>query len=189
MRLWQNVNRVAGFLYLIFILGACSNATPEVSLLHSVDALDFTVPNVVTSDLGTVTLQGKCTSAYTTGVDMSFDGGTTWVTPNSYDSTASNTCVNGQFSITLSNQKPPWSTMSITNGQILDVEFRAHTRGGDVTQTVTVKYLPTATISQETMPGASTQTGGGMVLKSRVRAQQQHIATGGSLILRGRILQ
>lgn len=171
------------------ILSGCSDASPLVGILRSLDSLEFSPSHVVTSSLASVPLQAKCSSLIGT-VEMSLDGGTTWMAPNAYDSASSSTCTNGKFNIVLSNLKAPWSGMSITQGQTMTVKFRAQPRPDTFFyKDVTVLYSPATSRSQEVLVGSSEQSGGGMRMKSRLRAQSQHIATGGSYKIQGRIAE
>lgn len=167
----------------------CSDTTPAVSMLKSINAFEFTSTNIVTASMASVPLQAKC-SSFISSVEMSFDNGATWISPTSHDTAASTSCVNGLFNMTLSNANAPLSAMTFSHGQILPVKFRAAIRTGSwLYSNVSVKYLPSTTISQEILVGAKVQTGAGMVLRGRLRAQQQQTSTGGTFVLRGRITQ
>ncbi|MEK2646553.1 hypothetical protein [Bdellovibrio sp. BCCA] len=173
---------------LLFLVG-CSDTTPSVSILRSIDGFDFVTTNVVTASMHSVPLQANC-SAFVGQVEMSFDGGATWLQPTAYDPSAKSKCENGAFTVTLSNTKSPWSGMSFTNGQVVSVKFRALPRIGSwIYRTVNVKYSPSTPISQEVLAGSQTQTGTGLILHGRVRSQDQHIANGGGFTLKGRITQ
>ncbi|WP_374029178.1 hypothetical protein [Bdellovibrio bacteriovorus] len=187
MKLWEL--RKFNILALLFMVAGCSDTNPTVSILRSIEGFDFNPTNVVTASMNNVPLQATC-SSFVGAVEMSFDGGTTWVTPTSYDPAVASQCANGSFQISLSDSKAPWSSMTFTNGQMVTVKFRAQPRIGNwIYRNVTIKYSPSTTISQEILAGAKTQTGTNMVLKGRVRAQEQHVASGGGFVIKGRIAQ
>lgn len=172
----------------VFLVG-CSDTSPTVSILKSIEGFDFVVPNVVTASMNSVPLQANC-SAFVGSVEMSFDGGTTWMQPSAYDASAQSNCQNGAFSITLTNSKAPWNGMTFTNGQVFTMKFRAQPRIGSwIYRSVTIKYVPSSTISQEILAGSNMQKGTGLVLRGRVRAQDQHVANGGAYAIKGRITQ
>lgn|GEM_PF-1933456 len=174
--------------FLLFLVG-CSDTSPSVSILRAIDGFDFVPPQVVTASLNSVPLQANC-SLFVGNVEMSFDGGTTWITPTSYDPTAKSACENGSFAITLSRHKSPWNSMTFSPGQTLSVKFRAQPRVGDwIYRNVAIKFAPSTPLSQETLAGGSVQSGGGYVLRGRARMQDQHVASGGGYSIRGRITQ
>lgn len=167
----------------------CSDANPTVSILRSIEGFDFSSPNIVTASLNSVPLQANC-SAFVGGVEMSFDGGTTWITPTSYDPSAKSVCENGLFSVTLSDSKAPLNGMAISKGQIFTVKFRALPRIGNwIYRDVSVKYAPSSPLSEEILVGSQIQTGSGLVLHSRLRGQTQQVSQGGAFKIRGRITQ
>lgn len=172
----------------VFMAG-CSDTTPTVSILKSINSFEFVNRNIVTASLSSVPLQAKC-SSFVSSVEVSFDAGVTWVSPSSHDPAAKSVCENGLFNMTLSSANAPLSTMTFSSGQTLAVKFRGLMRTGNwVYSDVSVKYVPSATISQEILAGSQTQAGAGMVLRGRVRAQSQQTAAGGGFVLRGRITQ
>ena len=160
-----------------------------MSILHSLDDFNFQRNYISTSSLIKVPLQANC-SKFIDVVDLSFDNGATWMSSTAYDA-SSQSCSSGNgFSLTLSNSKSPWSTHTFTIGDLITIKFRAITKMGEtVYRDVTVRYTPTSTLHQETLVGAQISSGSGMILKSRLRAQQQHVATGGAFKIRGRILE
>lgn len=167
----------------------CTDANPKVSALRALDQFDFKKNFVVTADLNSVPLQATC-SRFIDHVDVSFDNGTTWTNTSSYDATSQFDCGNSNYAVTLSNSKSPWNGMSFSNGQVVNVKFRALSRAGFfVYRDISIKYTPSATIRQEVLVGAATSKAAGLVLKGRLRAQKQSIASGGSFIIRGRILE
>ncbi len=173
----------------LFIYVGCSDANPKVSTLRALDEFDFKKNFVVAADLSSVPLQAKC-SRFIDHVDVSFDNGITWTNTSSYDTSSQFDCPNSNYAVTLSNSKSPWNSMSFTNGQVVNVKFRAMSRAGFyVYRDISVKYTPSATIRQEVLVGAGTSSATNIVLKGRVRAQKQTVATGGSFIVRGRILE
>ncbi|KHD89272.1 MAG: hypothetical protein OM95_05360 [Bdellovibrio sp. ArHS] len=156
--------------------------------MRSIDGFNFSPSHIVTASLNSVAARAEC-SSFVGQVQMSFDG-TTWLNPSDYDSTAKNTCENGKFEIILSNSKAPWNSMSIVNGDTVSVKFRAQPRLGDyIYRTVNVKFVPSSPMSQEILAGSQVQTGTGLQLHGRVRAQDQHVAAGGGFKVRGRIVQ
>lgn len=176
------------FLSLLIYVG-CSDANPKVSALRALDEFDFTRNFITAVDLSSIPLQAKC-SPFIDHVDVSFDGGTTWTNTSSYDTSSQFDCANKNYAVTLSNSKSPWNSMTFTNGEVLDVKFRALSRAGFyVYRDISVKYSPSASIKQEVLVGAGTSSSAGMVLKGRLRAQNQSVATGGSFVVKGRILE
>ncbi|WP_374033934.1 hypothetical protein ACES2I_15070 [Bdellovibrio bacteriovorus] len=183
----RDVNKIAILGMIVSILSACSDASPTVSILRSMESLEFNPNHVVTSSLNSVPLQASC-SNFIGSIDMSLDGGATWITPTSYDVAAPSACVNGKFTVSLSNLKSPWSSLAISPGQTLKVKFRAQPRKNNFFyKEVTVLYSPSSTRSQEVLIGSAEQAGGGYRVKSRLRHQQQHVAAGGNFKIKGRI--
>lgn len=177
------------FMLLALGLSACSDVNPTVTILRSIDGFEFENSAIVTSSLNSVPLKATCSSLIT-GVELSFDGGTTWLTANSYDPSAKQGCEGGSFNVTISNSKAPVNAMTLTSGQILTVKFRAQPKVGNfIYRDVTVKYSPSTPIKQEVLVGSQVQSGGGLVLRGRARSQQQHTALGGSFVMKGRIVQ
>lgn len=188
MNTWD-VSKFAILGMIISILSACTDASPTVSVLRSIENLEFEPNHVVTSSLSSVPLQAQCAS-FIGNIEMSLDNGVTWINPTSYDSNAPSVCTNGKFNISLSNLKAPWSALSITPGQTLKVKFRAQPRPNNYFhKEVTVLYSPASARSQEVLVGGAEQAGGGYRLKSRLRAQQQHLATGAGFRIQGRITE
>lgn len=178
-------------LFLAFTLSACTDANPKVSQLKNLESFDLTTPQIATADLTAVSVVAKC-SSFITSVDVSFDAGATWMSATAYDATSTLNCgTTKEFKITLSQQKAPWSAMGITAGTILPVQFRGNSRmGKKILRDLNVLFTPPATTSQEVLVGGQiVQTGTGLRMRSRARFQQQSVATGGGLILRGRISQ
>jgi hypothetical protein len=185
------VRHTFSVLILAFILNACTDADPKVSQLKSLENFDLTTPQIVTADLMAVSVVAKC-SAFITSVDVSFDSGVTWTNANAYDATSVLSCATTkEFKITLSQMKAPWSSMGITAGTTLPVQFRAHSRmGTEILRNLNILFTPGATTSQEVLIGGQlVQTGTGLKMRSRARFQQQSVVTGGGLILKGRISQ
>ncbi|QDK38228.1 hypothetical protein [Bdellovibrio sp. NC01] len=170
-------------------VAACTDANPNVAALRALDDFDFRKNFIVASDLLSVPLQAKC-SAYVDRVDVSFDGGVTWTNTATYDTSSLLKCGSADYSVTLSNSKAPWSSMTFTTGQTVVVQFRAHTRANSyIYRDISVKYTPSATIRQEVLAGSGSASGSGYKLTGRLRAQKQTVATGSGVILRGRILE
>lgn len=191
------MNSFKRILTIVFICGAtflsaCTDATPEVSFLAFPQTFELLSPQIATANLNSITVKGSC-SSFITDIDLSFDGGTTWMALTAYDAASLTECATAKtFSVTLSNSKAPWNGMTITAGQVLAVKFRAHSSAtaAELLASLTINYNPAISISQETLVGSSlAQSGGSFNLHSRVRYQQQEIATGGVYILKGRILQ
>ncbi|WP_413568631.1 hypothetical protein ACLWBD_14060 [Bdellovibrio sp. HCB117] len=187
MKNW-NVSKI-NILSIFLLVAGCTDTNPTVSILRSIDGFNFTNNHVITASMNSVALQAEC-SAFVGQVQMSFDGGTTWLNPADYQATAKNSCENGKFEITLSDAKAPWSSMTFANGDTVSVKFRAQPRVGDfIYRTVNVKYVPSSPMSHEILAGSQVQTGTGLHLRGRVRAQDQHVASGGGYKIRGRITQ
>ncbi|MGE9743274.1 hypothetical protein [Bdellovibrio bacteriovorus] len=185
----RDVSKIAILGMIVMILSACSDTSPEVSVLRSMESLEFNPNHVVTSSLTSVPLQATCAN-FIGKIEMSLDGGATWITPTSYDGTAASACVNGKFTVSLSNLKAPWSSLAIAAGQTLKVKFRAQPRPNNFFyKEVTVLYSPSSTRSQEVLIGSAEQAGGGYRVKSRLRHQQQHVAAGGNFKIKGRITE
>ncbi|MDG0816204.1 hypothetical protein [Bdellovibrio svalbardensis] len=167
----------------------CTDANPKVAALHALDEFEFKKNFVVTADLSSIPLQAKC-SRFIDHVDVSFDSGATWTNTSTYDTSSQFDCANSNYTMTLSNSKAPWNSMSFTSGQVVNVKFRALSRVGNyVYRDISVKYTPSATIRQEVLVGAGTSTAANIVLKGRIRAQKQAVASGGSVVVKGRILE
>lgn len=185
----QSIWKINILALLVGAMAGCSDANPTVSILRSIEGFDFSSSNIVTASLNSVPLQANC-SAFVGGVEMSFDGGATWITPTSYDPSAKSVCENGSFSVTLSDSKAPLNGMAIAKGQIFTVKFRALPKVGSwIYRDVSVKYAPSSPLSEEILVGSQTQTGSGLVLHSRLRGQAQQISQGGAFKIRGRITQ
>ncbi|MGZ3773471.1 MAG: hypothetical protein ACXVCN_07150 [Bdellovibrio sp.] len=166
----------------------CTDVNPNVSVLKSVNSFEFMKSQITTTSLFSIPLQASC-SSYIQSVEMSFDG-SNWITLSAYDSTVKSNCDTGSISISLSNSKAPWNSMTFSSGQDITVKFRALPRVGPyVYRDVTIKYVPSPSFSQEVLAGAQVQTGNGMNLRGRVRSQNQQVASGGSFKIRGRILR
>lgn len=168
----------------------CTDVTPTVGMLKSIEGFDFKSSKLMASSLSSISLQASC-SSFIEAIELSFDG-TNWIQPTAYDPAAKSMCDNGSFAITLSNSQAPWNAMSFANGQLITVKFRARSRVGNwIYRNVEIKYTPSTTISQEVLAGSQVQSnvGAGMVLRGRLRAQNQTVATGGSYKIKGRILQ
>ncbi len=185
----KDVNKIAIVGFILALLGGCSNVTPDVALLRSVDALEFSPSTITTSSLTSVSLQASC-SEFIGGIEMSLDGGATWITPSSYDPSATSNCKSGKFSVTLSNQKAPWDSQSVTAGQSLAVKFRTQPRPGNYFyKDVTIIYSPSIPKSQEVLVGSAEQTGGAFKIRTKLRAQSQVKSQGGGYAINGRIVQ
>ncbi|MFM6929489.1 MAG: hypothetical protein ACKOX6_13555, partial [Bdellovibrio sp.] len=170
----------------LFLIVGCSDASPTVSYLKSIDKFDFSPTNVTTADLSSVSLRATCTS-FLDRIDISFDGNT-WIPSNTYDSHSKSSCTGGNYSISISNQTSPLNGMNIKSGETFPVQFRAFSRAGYyVYRTVQIKYSPSATIPQAVLAGAKTSQSSEFMLKGRALASQQTTASGSGLILRGRI--
>lgn len=183
-----NVFAVA--LAMAFALIGCTDVTPTVGMLKVIEGFDFKSSKLMTASLSHVSLQASC-SSFIEAIELSFDG-TSWIQPTAYDPAAKSMCDNGSFAITLSNSQAPWNAMSFANGQLITVKFRARSRIGNwIYRTVEIKYAPSTTISQEVLAGSQVQSnlGAAIVLRGRLRAQTQTVATGGAYKIRGRILQ
>lgn len=189
MNRW-NVRKIY-ILIALFLSVGCTDVNPTVTMLKSIDdGFAFNASQITTASLFSVPLQASCSSLIQT-VEMSFDG-STWMPLSTYDAVAKSTCENGAVSITLSNTKTPWKNMTFVNGQIITVKFRALPRIGPyIYRDVEIKYVPSSPVSQEILAGAQIQTGNGLKLRGKVRAQNQHVASGGSgaVYIRGRIIQ
>ena len=192
MNSWNHfVRHTFSILLLAFILNACTDANPKVSQLKNLENFDLTAPQIATADLTAVSVVAKCSSFITT-VDVSFDNGATWTPSTAYDATSTTNCsTTKEFKITLSQTKVPWSGMGITAGTTLPVRFRGNSRmGTQLIRDLNVLFTPGVTASQEVLIGGQlVQTGTGYKMRSRARFQNQNVATGGGLILRGRISQ
>ncbi|MEK2688347.1 hypothetical protein [Bdellovibrio sp. GT3] len=174
----------------LFILG-CSDADPKVSFLRPIDNFEFKPSkDHVTSTLSSISLNAEC-SRFITSVDLSFDGGSTWISSTTYDSDTVMCSTDGKFQIDLSNTKAPMNSMTINNGDTFTVNFRAWSRasGQYVERDATVRFVPPAQIKQGVLAGAQIQTGSGMVLKGRIVSHQQRTASGGSFVIQGRVSQ
>ena len=178
-------------LFALFAVGlsACSDVNPTVTILRSIDGFEFQNSAIVTSSLSSVPLKATCSSLIT-GVEISFDGGATWLTAPSYDPSAKQGCEGGSFSMTISNARAPMDAMTLTSGQVLTLKFRAQPKVGNfIYREVTIKYSPSTPIKQEVLVGSEVQAGGGFILRGRARSQQQHTALGGSFVMKGRVVQ
>nr|BFD60701.1 hypothetical protein CKG001_28080 [Bdellovibrio sp. CKG001]BFD64115.1 hypothetical protein BdHM001_27960 [Bdellovibrio sp. HM001] len=179
---------ILGFLWLI--LAGCSDSNPQVQVLRALDDLTFNPQSIVTSSLTSVPIQARC-AQYVNTIEMSLDGGATWLSPSAYDNSAASSCKDGKFQVQLSNLKAPWNTMNITSGQTLKVKFRAQPRPGHYFyKEVEIQYTPSTSRSQDMLVGSATeQNGSGLRLKSRLRTSSQHVATGGNFRIQGRITE
>ncbi len=177
-------------LFSLFLLMGCSDADPKVSFLRPMDNFEFKPTNsVVTSTLTTISLKAEC-SRFITSVDLSFDGGTTWINSATYDSNYVICSKDGTYEITLSNSKSPMSSMTINNGDTFTVKFRAASRSGNqILRDVNIRYVPPAQIKQAILAGAATQTGTGMVLRGRILSHKQETASGGGYKIYGRVTE
>lgn len=184
------VSKIALLGFLWTALAGCSDSTPEVQVLRALDDLTFTPQSIITSSLASVPVQARC-AQYVNSIEMSLDGGATWLSPAAYDGTAGTSCKNGKFQVQLSNLKAPWSAMNITAGQTLTVKFRAQPRPGHYFyKEVSIQYTPSTSRSQDMLVGTGLeQTGSGLRLKSRLRTSSQHVATGGNFRIQGRITE
>lgn len=172
----------------IFLVG-CSDAAPTVALLRSLEGFDFNESSIVTSNLASVPLTAKC-SSYVGKVEMSFDDGVTWINPGAHDVTAKSECSNGTFTINISSSSSPLSAMTIGNGQLIKIKFRAMPKvGAWIHRTVSLKYSASTVIRQELLSGSQVSTGTNMILRGRARAQSQFTASGGGFAITGRIKQ
>lgn len=167
----------------------CTDVNPTVSMLKSLEnGFEFQSSQITTTSLFSVPLQATC-SSYIQKVEMSFDG-SNWISPSDYDANTKSVCENGAFVITLSDTKTPWKTTTFTQGEIIAVKFRAVlSAGASLSREVKITYKPSSSLSQEILAGAGTQTGTGFILRGKVRAQYQEIASGGNFKIRGRILK
>ncbi|WP_413557453.1 hypothetical protein [Bdellovibrio sp. HCB209] len=174
----------------LFFLMGCSDADPTVSFLRPMDNFEFKPSkDVVTSTLASIPLKAEC-SRFITTVDLSFDGGTTWIASDTYDSNYVICSKDGQYEISLSNTKAPLSSMTINNGDTFNVKFRAWSRAGMyINREVNVRFVPPAQIKQGVLAGASVQTGSGMVLRGRIVSHQQNTAAGGAFRIYGRVAE
>jgi hypothetical protein len=174
---------------LVFVLG-CSDAKPTVSFLRPMDNFEFKPSkDVVTSTLTAIPLHAEC-SRFITSVDLSFDGGSSWIGSSAYDSDYVICTKDGTYEITLSNSKSPMNSMTINNGDSFTVKFRAWSRAGMyVYRDVTVRYVPPAQIKQGILAGAGTQTGTGLILRGRILSHQQQTASGGGFKISGRVAE
>ncbi|WP_413584534.1 hypothetical protein [Bdellovibrio sp. HCB274] len=181
------VRSLVAVISVLFFMG-CSDADPKVSFLRPIDNFEFKPSkDYVTSTLSTITLDAEC-SRFITSVELSFDGGSTWIPSTTYDSDTVMCSTDGKFQIDLSNTKAPMNTMTINNGDTFTVNFRAWSRAGMfVYRDATVRFVPPAQIKQQILAGAQTQTGTGMVLKGRVVSHQQSMASGGPFVVHGRL--
>lgn len=174
------------------IIAGCTDANPKVTALKTIENFELKSPQIVTSDLTTISVAATC-SPFVTGVELSFDDGATWMEPTTYDGATAFACPTlRSFQMTLSNSKAPWNGMTITAGQTLTVKYRARTRTNTyVTKDLKVLFNPGLSISQETLVGSRlTQTGTDLQLRSRARFQAQAVSTGSNgVTIRGRILQ
>ncbi|WP_413574870.1 hypothetical protein ACLVWU_11575 [Bdellovibrio sp. HCB290] len=183
------VQSLVAVISVLFLMG-CSDADPKVSFLRPIDNFEFKPSkDYVTSTLTSITLDAEC-SRFITSVDLSFDGGSTWIPSTTYDSDTVMCSTDGKFQIDLSNAKAPMNSMTINNGDSFTVNFRAWSRAGMwINREATIRFVPPAQIKQQILAGAQTQTGSGMVLKGRVVSHQQRTASGGGFVLHGRVTQ
>ncbi|QLY24119.1 hypothetical protein [Bdellovibrio sp. KM01] len=177
-------------LFSLFLLMGCSDADPKVSFLRPMDTFEFKPTNsVVTSTLTTISLKAEC-SRFINNVDLSFDGGTTWFNSSTYDASYVICSTDGEYKITLSNSKPPMSTMTINNGDSFTVKFRATSRSGNqIVKDVNIRFVPPAQIKQAILAGASVQTATGLVLRGRILSHKQDTASGGGYKIWGRVAE
>jgi len=173
----------------LFVLGGCSDTTPAVSILKNLNGLEFNSPQVVASSLSSVPLQARC-SSFVEYVELSFDSGATWMSPPAHDPSAGSTCDNGIFNMRILSANAPLNAMSVAGGSVLNLKFRAKLRLGGWSQaSVGIQYSPSGTVSREILAGANVLSGGGMVLRGRIRTQNQQVSSGGNFVVRGRITQ
>lgn len=182
-----NVRYFCLFLILLIFVG-CTDANPKVSILRALDNFDFQRSFIITANMNSVPLQARC-SKFIDQVDVSFDGGVTWVNTATYDPSVQS-CSTGAYSVTMSSSKAPWNSITFTNGEVVNLKFRARSRAGMIVyRDVSVKFTPSATVHQEALVGTASAHSASMNLKSRLRGQQQRTAASTTYILRGRILE
>lgn len=176
--------------FCLFSILGCSDADPSVSFLRPMDNFEFKPSkDVVTSTLTTIPLKAEC-SRFITSVDLSFDGGTTWIPSGTYDNNYVICTKDGFYEITLSNSHAPLNSMTINNGDSFTVQFRAWSRAGMyINREVTVRYVPPAQIKQGILAGAGKQTGGGLVLRGRIVSHKQSTASNGTHVIYGRVVE
>lgn len=161
---------------------------PTVGMLRSIEGFEFSSSTVSSASLSSIELRAIC-SSFIGEIEMNING-TDWITPTSYDPAAPSTCVNGSFSVTLSNSKEPWKSLTVSPGQSLSVQFRGKsTIGNWVYRVVNIVFSPSVQNSQEVLAGVQSQSGGGLLLHGRLRSQKQHVASGGSFKIKGIILR
>ncbi|UOF01074.1 hypothetical protein [Bdellovibrio reynosensis] len=181
----RNFNILGIFLFMV----GCSDAAPTVALLRSLEGFDFNETSIVTSNLSAVPLSAKC-SSYVGKIEMSFDDGVTWINPGAHDVSAKSECANGSFTMNISNSSSPLNAMTIGNGQLIKIKFRAMPKVGSwIYRSVSLKYSASTVIRQELLAGSQIQSGTNMILRGRARAQSQFTASGGGFAITGRIKQ
>lgn len=172
--------------FLLFLVG-CTDTTPSVGFLKTDAVFDFTNSSIVTSNLNSVPLKAFC-SPLISSIEVSFDGGATWILSSDYQSSAK--CEAGYFNVTLSNTLAPLSTMVVNKGDTFDVQFRALSKMGSyIHRIVNVTFTPPVTGSQQLLVASQQQNGAGILLRGRIRGETQQVATGGSFKITGRIVE
>lgn len=117
----------------------CTNVNPQVSVMKTVDSFNFIKNEVISADLISVPLQASC-SRFIQSVEVSFDGGTTWMNDKSYNPTTTD-CNGGNYLITLSKNIVPWKNQVFFDGQVIPVKFRALSlMGFYIYRDINVKY-------------------------------------------------
>lgn len=171
-------------------LAACSDTNPQVSFFRSFgESLEFESTSISTSNLHAVVLKARCTPL-SGQIELSLDSGNTWIGAQTYDSASSSTCSNGSFTVTLSKTKSPWNNITFSPGQKLNVKFRTQPKTGHYFyQDVQISYTPSVKQRQEVLVGSATQSGGGFIVKTRLRAHAQNMAVGGNFVVHGRIVE
>lgn len=180
-----------GLVLLVFILSGCSDTNPSVGVLKNIQGLQFENTQIITSSLGAVALQASC-SPFVGNIEMSFDAGNSWISPQSHDPDSSGTCQSGVFKMKLRGAAAPLTNSKISMGQIIKLKFRvALGAAGWAYQDVDVKYMPSTALNQEILAGSkvSKNEASDIVLRGRIRSQKQEVSRGGDLVIRGRIIQ
>lgn len=174
-------------LVLFLFLISCTDTTPSVGFLKTDATFDFATSNIVTTNLSSVPVKAFC-SPLITSIELSFDDGATWILSSDYQASAK--CDAGHFNMTLSNSLAPLNSMNVGKGDTLTVQFRALSKmGAFVYRSVNVTLTPPVTNSQQLLAGGQHQTGSGILLRGRIRAKQQQVATGGTFRITGRIAE
>lgn len=170
----------------LFLIG-CTDTTPSVGFLKTDATFDFVTSNIAATSLNSVPVKAFC-SPLISSVELSFDGGATWLLSTDYQSSAR--CAAGYFEMVLSNTLAPLNTMTVARGDTLNIQFRAHSKMGSyIERTVNVTLTPPVTNSQQILAGSQLQSGSGIFLRGRVRAKNQQVAVGGTFRITGRIAE